>query len=352
MNTTSSKLITLPMPDFFNPANAHNSAYMANPATIQTAAAAWRQRFNLTPVGSDVRKNYVLDIDDQFDFDFPQGSLFVAGRSGTGAMDALARRAAFVHKYLAYIYGITNTMDSHLPFQIFFGSAHLDKNDQHPAAHTMIPADLYKREYRPNPAMAAQIGADMVWLQKQFNYYCEQLDKSGKYVLYIWPYHCMIGSNGHRLAGLMEEARLFHSFARGAANIPEIKGGNPLIEHYSIFSPEVSTYWDGRPIAGAQKNVKLIEKLISGHRLFIMGEAASHCVKTSIEDLLTHILSVDKELVKKVVILRDCTTSVVVPGVADFTDDANKAMDKFQDAGAHVIDSTDEARIEELLLAA
>lgn len=350
MTAKTKALKLLDLPPHYNPAAARNANYQADAAQILTEAAKWRKDQNLKPVASDQRRVHVLDIDDQFDFDFPAGTLFVSGRSGTGGMDAAKRRVEFIYRYLGVISQITNTMDTHLPFQVFYGSAHLNRDGDHPAPHTVISAADYMANYRPNPAMAAQIGVDAVWLQRQFNYYCQELEKSGKYQLYIWPYHCMLGSPGHRLAGVMEEARLFHCFARGAENLPEIKGGNPLTEHYSIFAPEVTTTWDGRPIPGAQKNVRLIKALLSDHRVFIMGEAASHCVRTSVADFLTEVQSVDPALAKKVVILRDCTTAVVVPGVVDFTDEAERAIQNFQDAGMNVVDSTDEGAIEELIL--
>ena len=347
MNATPT-LRLLGLPPHYSALMAREAGYKADPSALLSAAALWRKQNGLKPVGSDTKKIFVLDIDDQGDFDFPSGSLFVAGRSGTGAMDALQRRVEFIYRYLLYISELINTMDTHLPFQVFYGSAHLDKNGEHPAPHTIIDADTYEREYRPNPAMAAQIGVDVAWLQRQFNFYTRELEK-GKYPLYIWPYHCMLGSPGHRLAGLMEEARLFHSFARGAKNEPQIKGGNPLTEHYSIFAPEVTKTWDGNAIPGAQKNTKLLEMLTKGSLVFVMGEAASHCLKTSTADLLKYILATDPSMAKKVVVLRDCTTSVVVPNGPDFTDAAEQAMAEFQNAGMNVVDSTDQGRIEQLI---
>jgi nicotinamidase-related amidase len=188
--------------------------------------------------------------------------------------------------------------------------------------------------------MARQIGADPVWLQKQFVHYCEALEAAGKYQLYLWPYHCLLGSNGHRLAGVVEEARLFHSFARGAANLPEIKGGNPLSERYSIFKEEVTTCWDGRPIPGAQKNTRLIKTLLQADMVVLAGLASSHCVKESIADLLSDIQAHDPALARKVYILQDCTAPVVIPGGPDFTDDAERALQNFRDAGMHLVTST------------
>jgi nicotinamidase-related amidase len=331
----------LPLPDHWSPAHAGDSRYGVDDVwALERAAERWREAHGLRPAGGDVRRIHLLVIDAQVDFSFPDGALYVAGRTGTGAVDANRRLAEFVYRNLHRLTQVTCTMDTHLPFQVFFPSAHLAADGGHPAPHTVIAADDYRRgRYRPNPAMARQIGCDPVWLQKQMVHYCERLEASGKHQLYLWPYHCLLGSNGHRLAGVVEEARLFHAFARGAANLPEIKGGNPLSERYSIFREEVTTCFDGRPIPGAQKNTQLVRKLLDSDAVVLAGLASSHCVKESIADLLDDIVQQDPDLARRVYILRDCTAPVVVPGGPDFTDDAEAALRRFSAAGMHVVDT-------------
>jgi nicotinamidase-related amidase len=333
----------LPLPDAYNPQHAQQADYHPRDiSALQTQAAAWRTRHHFASSGADRVRIHLLVIDDQVDFSFPEGALYVAGRSGKGAMEAQQRLVEFIYSHLHLLTEITCTLDTHLPFQIFFPSAHLREDGTHPAPHTVISAADYRLgKYRPNPAMAKQIGADPIWLQKQFTHYCEQLEASGKYQLYLWPYHCLLGSNGHCLAGVVEEARLFHSFARGAANLPEIKGGNPLSERYSIFKEEVTSCWDGRPIPGAQKNTKLIKTLLSADAVLLAGLASSHCVKESIADLLGEIRAQDPALSKKVYILQDCTAPVVIPNGPDFTADAERAFSSFRDAGMRLVKSSD-----------
>ncbi|HMW01541.1 MAG TPA: nicotinamidase [Acidobacteriota bacterium] len=344
MNTQMKPQIQmLPVPDHYDFKHAQRAEFNVNDANaLIRKAEIWKQKHGLKPVGSDKTKVHMLVIDDQVDFTFPSGSLFVAGRSGTGAMDAQNNLVQFIYRYIHVLSQITCTMDTHLPYQVFFTSAHLRDDGSHPDAHTIVSADEYRRgKFQPNPAMAKQLGADLMWLRRQFIHYCEQLEASGKYQLYLWPYHCLLGSNGHRLAGVVEEARLFHSFARGAENRPEIKGGNPLTEHYSIFAPEVTTCWDSRPIPGAQKNTHLVKTLMEADVVLMAGLASSHCVRGSIADFLGEIQRQDPKLAKKVYILRDCTAAVVVPGGPDFTDEAERAFQNFKDAGMHIVNSTD-----------
>jgi nicotinamidase-related amidase len=49
----------------------------------------------------------------------------------------------------------------------------------------------------------------------------------------------------------------------------------------------------------------------------------------------------ERGLAQKVYLLEDCTSPVVVPGVADFSEQADAAFARFAEAGAHVVRSTD-----------
>jgi nicotinamidase-related amidase len=56
--------------------------------------------------------------------------------------------------------------------------------------------------------------------------------------------------------------------------------------------------------------------------------------------LLDGITAKDESLVSKVYLLEDCTSPVVVPGVIDYTEQADAAFQKFADAGMHLVRST------------
>lgn len=106
-----------------------------------------------------------------------------------------------------------------------------------------------------------------------------------------------------------------------------------------MLRPEVLDDSKGRPIA--QKNTRFIQKLLDFDAVIIAGQAKSHCVAWTIDDLLTDIQAQDPELAKKIYLLEDCSSPVVVPGVVDFTEQANEAFLRFQQAGMHVVRSTD-----------
>lgn len=343
MSTTAIR--QLPIPTFFKAKNADDWAYEPDHATLFGQADSWVKKHDIKPSGHDGKKIELLLIDVQKDFCFPQGSLYVGGRGGHGAMEDNRKMAEFIYRNLGRISDIACTMDTHFPFQIFFPSFWEDKDGKPLNAHTVIKSEMIKSgEVRPTAA-AAQIACDgnYAWLLSYVKHYCDQLEKAGKYMLYLWPYHCLIGSSGHVLSGVIEEARIFHAFTRKSVNAVEVKGGNLLTENYSVLSPEVLTRHDGKPLA--QRNTGFIKKLLEADAIVIAGQASSHCVKSSIEDLLTSINAQDPKLVKKVYVMKDCMSAVAVPDgkggfLADFTPQAEKALKLFDDAGMHVVEST------------
>lgn len=342
-------IVTLPVPDFVDLDNAAVPGYSPDSGALFTAAQDWRAKHDIKPAAGDGVEIHILDIDSQFDFSFPSGSLYVAGRSGTGAVDAHRNFVRFVYENLYRITQITCTMDSHLPVQVFFPTAHVRADGSSPGPNTIISAEEYHRgDYRANPFVARELGVDPNWLTRQWTYYCDELEKvdpetgEAKYQLYLWDFHCLIGSDGHPLVGLVQEARMFHSFVRSASNIVQIKGGSFFTEHYSIFKPEVMTLWDppGKPMPGVQKNTQLISTLLSADVVIIVGLADSHCVKRSIDDFDSEIKAQDPALAKKVYIMKDCSASVVIPGGPDFTPMAEAAYAKWSDGGMNVVEST------------
>lgn len=336
----------LPLPPFFDARNAERWDFRPDAQRLFAEAGEWRTKHDVKPSASDRFNLHLLLIDVQKDFGFPQGTLYVAGRSGRGAIEDAARVASFVYRNLRHLTNVTTTMDTHFAYQIFFPSFWIDRDDRPLGPHREITSDeIGSGAVRPNPVVARWLcGGNYPWLLKQVRHYCAELEKAGKYKLYLWPPHCLLGSDGHSLVGLLHEARMFHSFARGAQSWVEVKGGNPLTENYSVLRPEVLTRFDGQPLA--QRNTLFLKTLLTSDAVAIAGQAASHCVKSSIDDLLAEIVAQDPALAKKVYILTDCMSSVTVPdgkgGFAlDFTPQAEAALRRFADAGMHLVKSTD-----------
>jgi nicotinamidase-related amidase len=279
-------------------------------------------------------------VDVQNTFCIPDFELYVAGRSGTGAVDDNRRLCEFIYRNLGVITQITATMDTHQAMQIFHAIFLIDENGEHPAPYTNVSAeDVRTGKWKFNPALAGHFGISEDQGQERLQHYVNKLEEVEKYSLTIWPYHAMLGGIGHALVSSVEEALFFHSVARLSPPHFEIKGDRSFTEHYSVIGPEVEKGPKGETLG--EHNDKFIEMLKGVDRLVIAGQAKSHCVAWTIADLLGDLRKEDPALAQKIYLLEDCTSPVVVPG-ADFTDQADAAFDRFADAGMHLVKSTED----------
>uniref|UniRef100_B8HVB9 Isochorismatase hydrolase n=1 Tax=Cyanothece sp. (strain PCC 7425 / ATCC 29141) TaxID=395961 RepID=B8HVB9_CYAP4 len=337
MYSTTTK--QLPIPQFFDPQKV-GEVWRVPYQERAAQAEAWSKQYQLQPAAKDKTRICLMAIDVQSTFCIPGFELFVGGRSGMGAVEDNIRLCQFIYRHLGVITEIAPTLDTHTAMQIFHPFFWVNAAGEHPAPTSMISLEEVKNgTWKVNPAIAYSLSnCNYLLLQRHALHYVEKLSQDGKYPLTIWPYHAMLGGIGHCLVPAVEEAMFFHGLARSSQTRYEIKGGNPLTENYSVLRPEVLESADGRPIA--QKNTRFIRKLLDFDLVIIAGQAKSHCVAWTIDDLLTEIMAEDARLVRKVYLLEDCTSPVVVPGIVDFTDQANAAFDRFKSAGMHVVQST------------
>ena len=324
------------IPDFFNPdkvKEVYRVPYQQRAAEAET----WAKNNNIQPASKDNKRVGLLLIDVQNTFCIPDFELFV-----NGAVEDNIRLCEFIYRNLGTITKIIPTMDSHTAMQIFHPIFWVNKAGEHPAPATMISyADVKEGKWLVNLELAnSLIQGNCDRLEQHALYYVKKLSEDGKYPLTIWPYHSMLGGIGHALVSAVEEAVFFHSIARKSQTSFELKGSNPLTENYSVLSPEVIDSVDGESIAN--KNTNLINKLLDFDALIIAGQAKSHCVAWTIDNLLTEIKKVDINLAQKIYLLEDCMSPVVIPEVVDFTDRANETFQKFADAGMNLVKSTDE----------
>jgi nicotinamidase-related amidase len=130
----------------------------------------------------------------------------------------------------------------------------------------------------------------------------------------------------------------FHGVARYSQPEFQVKGNRPLTEHYSMLGPEVTEGPDGESLGAV--NTELIEKLLTFDAVVVAGQAKSHCIAWTIDDLLEDDVMRDTGLAERTYLLEDCTSPVVVPGVVDYTDEADAAFERYMAAGMHVVRST------------
>jgi nicotinamidase-related amidase len=105
-----------------------------------------------------------------------------------------------------------------------------------------------------------------------------------------------------------------------------------------MLGPEVTEGAESDRLGG--KNIELIEKLLTFDAVVVAGQAKSHCMAWTIDDLLEDE-DVRELLAERTYLLEDCTSPVVVPGVVDYTDEADAAFERYAAAGMHVVRSTD-----------
>jgi nicotinamidase-related amidase len=328
----------LPLPTHFDP-HGVGEVWRVPYEERAREAPVWAERNGLAPATEDPFRVALLAVDVQNTFCVPDFELFVRGRSGTGAVDDTRRLCEFIYRNLGRITQIFPSLDTHHAMQIFHAIWLIDADGRHPDPFTLVSVeDVESGRWRMNAAVARALSFEPDYAQRHLLHYARTLAVGGKYDLTIWPYHAMLGGIGHALVSALEEAIFFHGIARQSQPEFQVKGDNPLTEHYSMLGPEVTEGPDGERLGG--KNRELIEKLMGFDAVVIAGQAKSHCLAWTIDDLLEEE-EFGVRLAKRTYLLEDCTSPIVVPGVVDYTDEANAAFERYAAAGMHVVRSTD-----------
>jgi len=300
-------------PAFYDPDRIGTLFYPEYAAIAAEAYAA-----GLPPASEDRQNVHLVIIDMQVDFCHENGSLYVPG-----AGPDIRRLIEFIYKHAERITNITCSLDSHLPHQIFHPAWWADAAGNHPEPFTMISYEEIKAgKWRP---LVAPV---------QSTNYVKKLEQEAKKTLTIWPYHVMIGSMGNALDPELFSAILWHSLARKTQPTWLAKGTVPLTEHYSIIQPEVTV--PNHP--GGGKNKHFLDTLASADAIIIAGEAESHCVLETVEDLVEEF-SAQPEMLQKIYFLSDCTSPVLHPDV-DFHAIALERFAEFARQGVNFIEST------------
>ena len=329
----------LPIPPFFDPGRA-SEVWKVPYQERADEAKVWARDHHLQPSYKDELKIALILIDMQNTFCIPGFELFVGGRSGTGAVDDVVRIAKFIYHNLNSITQISLTLDTHKAMQIFHQGFLVNEEGFHPPPFTLISyTDIASGRWMFNRDITSSLGIDPELGQRYLMEYTKQLEVDQKYNLTIWPYHAMLGGIGHALVPMVEEAIFFHTIARSSQPTFLIKGDIATSESYSAIGPEVLTDPNGDLIS--EKSDRILHQIVEFDAVVFAGEAKSHCVSWTINDLLHQINTHDPDLTKKVYLLEDCSTPVVVPDVMDYTEIADKAYQHYDALGMHIVQSTD-----------
>ena len=145
----------LPLPAVFEPKNAEKYEYAPDQQRLFADAAEWRAPTASPRPPPTSRTSTCCSSTCRRTSASREGSLYVGGRSGRGAIDDSRRIAEFVYRNLNALTNITTTMDTHFAYQIFFPSFWVDQDDQPLTPYREITTDDIDRgEVRPNPAVA------------------------------------------------------------------------------------------------------------------------------------------------------------------------------------------------------
>lgn len=252
----------------------------------------------------------LLIIDMQYDFCSPEGALYVPGSEKD-----VARMAQFISENESEINHIIFTQDNHNVVDISHPVFWEDKKGNMPKPFTEISlkkilGGLYQPRFQKGKAVE----------------YIRKLEKQGEFPHTIWPEHCLIGSRGAAIVDeVLEPAKKWSR--KGNYYEVVIKGTNPMTEHFGALKANV-------PITGCpetQLNTSLVDTLMHATKIYIGGEAKSHCVATTIRQML-HIGGISK----KIHILEDCMSDVT-----GFEKIALPIYEKARAEGAKFVRSTD-----------
>ena len=313
----------LPAPAFYR-SDSVGTLYMERAGLVADEAAAYRARHDVSPSRDDRFRIAAFGIDCQVGFSTPGASLFVPG-----AVEDTRRTVEWIYRNLGVLTGLHFSMDTHRVFQIFHPAWWLDAEGNHPPAFTPIAyEDVRSGKWLPiaHPRFCLE--------------YCKRLEETGRYQLTVWPYHTLLGGVSHALEPALMEAAIFHSIARRHQTHFETKGTHALTENYSVLSPEV-TELGGNVVGGF--NAPFFRMLMEYDRIYVFGQAKSHCVLSTLRDISAHIAQTDPALADKIWILEDATSPVPPPPISplpaalNFPAVADAAFEDFRRAGMHLV---------------
>ncbi len=247
---------------------------------------------------------HLLVIDPQNDFcDLPAAYLPADPRAGAliapalpvpGAHADMLKVADLVNRGRDGLSGISATIDSHHRLDIAHPTFWTDGEKRDVLPFTQIAAaDVRAGRYLPRDPLALQ----------RVLAYLDALELAGRYTLMVWPVHCEMGTWGHNVHADVQAAfDCWEDSALGTVN-RVVKGTNPWTEHYSAILAEVPDEEDET----TQLNSCFIDLLSTADRVFITGEAGSHCVKATTEHLVANF---DQRHLSKLVLVTDCMSAV------------------------------------------
>ena len=248
-------------------------------------------------------------IDPQHDFMDVDGAALPV----PGACADMRRLAHFVDQHQGQIEDMVVTLDSHASVGIERTSFWNTGEGQAVMPFSAVTAaEVRAGRYLPrDPTRLAAVLS-----------YLDALEARSGRNLVVWPVHCVVGTWGHSIESALARSIAQWEFARLRLCEKVLKGQNPMTEQYSAFRAEVPRDDDSR----TTNNTALMARLAAGPELLVVaGEALSHCVAASGQDMLQQM---PPARLRSTVFLTDCMSPV--PG---FESDGQEFLDQLRAQG-------------------
>jgi nicotinamidase-related amidase len=268
----------------------------------------------------DPMNTHLFIIDPQNDFcDIPGAALPVSG-----AHEDMGRLARFMEDHRSSIDGISVTLDSHPSVAVERTTFWMTAAGEPVTPFTFITGDdVLAARYAPRDPTHVPAVLQML----------EQLAARGRPGLVVWPVHCVTGTWGHNIHDAVSAQLQSWEFAHQRPVRKVLKGEYPLSEHFGAFEADAPA--EGVP--STQFNTALATLVTQGvDVLLLAGEASSHCVASSFDQLASFLASRQAPH-PRILVLRDCMSPV-----HGFEDAASAFFERARAFGAQIV-TTQEA---------
>lgn len=262
----------------------------------------------------------LLIIDPQNDFHDINPEKAPEGQSAalavTGATEDSTRLAAFMERFKGNIDQVYVTLDTHADYDIGHPAFWQDEQGNSPEPFTPISsAEIHDGRMTP-------VDPDL----RDYSYqYAKYIEDQGRFVVNVWPIHCIKGSWGHEVYPPVQDAIGRWEQDSGRKTYFKEKGKNPLTEHYGAFTAEYQMASDPE----TKMDTAFLDNLAKHNLVLVGGQALSHCVGETVHQM---VMAWPEEMCKKIILLRDTTSPV-----GGFEEIAEDLVADLQRAGVQVM---------------
>ena len=265
----------------------------------------------------------LIIIDPQVDFCDSKGALYVKN-----AEKDMQRIASMIQKNIDKICNIYVTLDTHQFYDISHNVSYINRKGENPPPFTILTKEqIINEEWIPT-GRGIQLFNDL--FKKTVIQYITELENKNKDPLCLWPPHCLIGTYGHSVFPILMQT-LQEWMIYNKKNVRYLrKGENTFTEHYSAIKAEVPDPNDKK----TELNEDFIFNIEIGDLIVICGEAGSHCVKATVEDIVDGFSI--PEYIEKTILIEDGMSPV--PG---FENKQNEFIKNMKEKGMQSMKAAD-----------